>query len=214
MAYGEKMRRLSPCPHGLILSLLEKYRPGLGGLLDIGCGRGERLAAVAEAYPGAYLAGLDSDPDMAALSRKYADVRIGDAESLPFEDESFDAGLCECSLSLFPQPEESLKEAFRVLKKGGVLILGELNTDLGGREYVEAPDGEAVKRIFSPETIEKMAHGAGFVKKEFSDRSGELAAMAAQMIFDGSFCGCVGTESAKLLMKLKAGYGLWVFGKE
>ncbi len=214
MSYGELMPRLSPCPDELIREITAKYLHSPDSMIDIGCGRGDRLALLAKIYPKAYLAGIDADPDMVKLASGKGDVRLDEAARLEFESGTFDMAFCECSLSLFTEPENSLSEAHRVLKKGGVLLLGELTASLSGENFIKAPDGDAVKRIYSAPAIEKMAEAAGFEKLEFLDRSGDLAAMAAQMIFDGSFCACVGTETARLLMKLKAGYGLWVFGKE
>lgn len=213
MAYGELMPRLSPCPHELIVQSVVKYCPSPKAVFDIGCGRGDRLRALGEAFPGAYMAGIDSDGDMVKLASDAGDIRRGYAENIPFEDGKFDIILCECSLSLFSDAEKSLLEAARLLKEGGLLILGELAAELGSSDFVACPDGDAVKRIYSQKAIEKMTADAGFSRLEFLDRSEDLAAMAAQMIFDGNFCACLGKETAGLLMKLRAGYGLWIFRK-
>ena len=52
MAYGEQMKKLSPCDSETVLLLLLDERPAPGALLDVGCGRGERLADCAAALPG------------------------------------------------------------------------------------------------------------------------------------------------------------------
>lgn len=213
MAYGELMPRLSPCPTALLLEIIEKFCPHPKAVLDIGCGRGDRLRALGEVFPAAYLAGIDADADMVKQSFGAGDIRLAPAENNPFEDGEFDLVLCECSLSLFFDAQKSLLEAARVLRAGGVLIVGELMAGLENAEFADCSGTGAVKRIYSPEAIEKMAASAGFAMLEFLDRSEDLITMAAQMIFDGSFCACVGTETAGLLMKLKAGYGLWIFRK-
>ena len=69
MAYGEQMKKLSPCGSELVLSLLLDERPAPGTLLDVGCGRGERLADCAAALPGTRLCGIDSDEANAAAAR-------------------------------------------------------------------------------------------------------------------------------------------------
>lgn len=216
MAYGEGMTKLSPCGDELICAVLDEFCPGAQSLLDLGCGRGDRLASLAERFPGCALAGVDCDGDMVEAARKKvsADIRLADAGALPFEGESFDVALCECSLSLFSQPERSLGEAHRVLKSGGVLILGDLYARL---EIVPAPEqscGGVIGAIYARGNIELMAEEAGFELLRYSDRSGDLAAMSAQMIFDGSFCDCLGPEGVGLLRRVKAGYGLWIFKKE
>jgi len=205
MAYGENMKKLSPCGDELICDILRRYYPDASSLLDVGCGRGGRLGVLERAFPGCRFFGVDRDSDMAeqAKANTSADIRIASAEALPFPDGDFDAVLCECSLSLFASPEDSLREMHRVLHRGGVLILGELYARRTGS--LPADGGEVVGRIRPREELEKMAEEAGFVPTYFEDRSGDLAAMAAQMIFDGSFCDCLGADTVALLRKVKAG---------
>lgn len=47
-----------------------------------------------------------------------------DAESLPFDDNSFDIVLTGMSFGLFPNQEKAVYEMFRVLKPGGLISLG------------------------------------------------------------------------------------------
>ena len=62
--------------------------------------------------------------------------------------------------------------------------------------------------------VEHKMKEAGFELLHYEDRSADLTAMAAQMIFDGSMCGCMDVETLHLLRRVKAGYGLWVYKKE
>src|SRR4051794_5720966 len=60
-------------------------------LLDVGCGSG--LALVLAAGRGALPSGLDVSPGLLGVARERlpaADLREGDMEALPFEDEAFD----------------------------------------------------------------------------------------------------------------------------
>lgn len=215
MAYGETLTKLSPCDNELICSLVSEFDPMGGPVLDVGCGRGERLSALAERFPGRALAGIDRDADMVEMARANvkADIRPADAAALPFEEESFGLVLCECSLSLFDRPEKSLREMHRVLKREGVLLLG----DIYGRLLPENVSGESsggiIGRVYGRGNIELMAEEAGFELLRYTDRSGDLAAMAAQMIFDGS-CSCLDADTLRMLRRVKAGYGLWIFKKE
>ena len=63
-------------------------------VLDVGCGTGELLSRLAAKYPQARLAGLDPVPEMLAVARDKlsdaADLRVGRANELPWEDGSFD----------------------------------------------------------------------------------------------------------------------------
>ena len=213
MAYGEKMRRLSPCSDELICGHLAALISEPKRILDVGCGRGERMKALSSAFPEAKLFGVDSDADMVKEASAVGAVFHATAEQLPFEKESFPLALCECSLSLFGDAEKALAEMARVLENGGFLLVGELFALLNGEDYVSAPDGDAIGKIYSRSKIEAMAKSAGFEMLSFSDRGEDLAAMAAQMLFDGSLCQCLGMETAMLLRKIKARYGIWIFKK-
>ena len=91
-------------------------------LLDVGCGPGY-VAAAAEAG-GARPTGLDFSSEMIAIARKLfptLDFRIGDAQLLPFADETYERVLTNFALLHVSDPERACVEACRVLKIGGKL---------------------------------------------------------------------------------------------
>jgi ubiquinone/menaquinone biosynthesis C-methylase UbiE len=98
---------------------------GASRLLDIACGPGNFTGRLAEKLPpGGLAVGLDISVPM--LSRAVKDnsgprtcyVR-GDAETLPFADETFDAVCCFGALYLMPEPFRVAREMVRVLRPGG-----------------------------------------------------------------------------------------------
>ena len=56
------------------------------------------------------------------------DLRVADAENLPFDDESFDAVTCAFGVRNFVHLEKGLSEMLRVLKPGGLMVILELST--------------------------------------------------------------------------------------
>ena len=48
---------------------------------------------------------------------------MGDCEHLPFVEESFDAVICSNSFHHYPNPQDFFNSVYRVLRKGGRLIL-------------------------------------------------------------------------------------------
>jgi SAM-dependent methyltransferase len=89
-------------------------------VLDVGTGPG--LVAAAAAERGANAVGIDfSETMLAEARREYPDVefRQASADSLPFDDGTFDAVVSNFVVHHLGQPEKALQEAFRVLRRGG-----------------------------------------------------------------------------------------------
>ena len=91
--------------------------------LDLACGTGVLArAALRRVGAGSKVAGLDPGVGMLAVARQNEpsiDWREGVAESLPFDDESFDAVVSQFGLMFFPDRAQALAEMYRVLKSGG-----------------------------------------------------------------------------------------------
>ncbi|MGY4285020.1 ubiquinone/menaquinone biosynthesis C-methylase UbiE [Bradyrhizobium sp. LM2.7] len=95
-------------------------------LLDVGCGTG--VVAITAARRGAKVRGLDLSPVLIERAREHAalvgldiDFRDGDAESLPYGDNEFDAVLSQFGHMFAPRPDVTIAEMLRVLKPGGTI---------------------------------------------------------------------------------------------
>lgn len=99
---------------GLLDRILD-CRPGWR-VLDIGCGLGLHLGHLMRRGVLAY--GLENGPVMAKLASQRlgdkAEVQVGDAHDLPFEDNSFDAVIMVNSLELMDRKAQVMAEAVRV----------------------------------------------------------------------------------------------------
>jgi ubiquinone/menaquinone biosynthesis C-methylase UbiE len=98
-------------------------------LLEIGHGIGSDLLTFAEA--GAEVCGVDITEEHHRLAKRNfevhgreVDLRLGDAASLDFPDASFDVVYSFGVLHHTPDTVRCISEAYRVLRPGGVLILG------------------------------------------------------------------------------------------
>jgi len=93
-------------------------------VLDLACGTGN--TAIPAAQAGARVVGLDLTPEMFVAGRARAaaagveiDWREGDAENLPFDDESFDIVLSTFGCMFAPRHEVVADEIARVVRHGG-----------------------------------------------------------------------------------------------
>jgi SAM-dependent methyltransferase len=101
-------------------------------VLDVGCGDGALTLAFARAG-AASVAGCDIDPRMisraigrATEQRQVVQYAVANGLRLPFADLSFDLVTVITVLAFVPDAEGAVREMARVLKPGGVLIIGEL----------------------------------------------------------------------------------------
>jgi ubiquinone/menaquinone biosynthesis C-methylase UbiE len=109
-------------------------------------------------YPqGVKLTAVELSPEMAAIGRNRAqeagrpiDLRVGDVQKLDFPDESFDTVTCTLGFCTIPDTTGAAREAFRVLRPGGRLLL---------LEHVRSPVRavQRVERLLEPLFVRFMA---------------------------------------------------------
>jgi ubiquinone/menaquinone biosynthesis C-methylase UbiE len=115
---------------------------GFGRVLEVGAGTGFFLInlSLAGCLDGAALEATDISQGMLDVCRRNGaehDLDItttrGDAEALPFDDETFDLVIGHAFIHHLPVPGTAIAEMFRVLKPGGTLVIAGEPTELGDR---------------------------------------------------------------------------------
>ena len=135
-------------------------------VVDLGCGPGADLPALAEAVGGdGRVIGIDSDPDAVrqAWDRTAAlpqvEVSVGDIQALGLPAAGADRAHTERVLQHVPDPGAALAEARRVLRDGGTAVFAEPDWDTLLIDYPDLATARAYTRYVTDRVIRNAALG-------------------------------------------------------
>src|ERR1017187_9694168 len=99
-------------------------------VLDLGCGHGRIVEILVEKVPSLDIVGVDMTRNLldnftvkSGANESKIDLICGDITKLPLADNGFDAVVSSRVFQYLPDPVLGVREAFRVLKPGGVFVV-------------------------------------------------------------------------------------------
>lgn len=120
-------------------------------ILEIAAGTGQVTRNIIKSFPEAKITATDYNPGMLDVAKgivKSDNItwQIADACDLKFEDNTFDAVLCQFGVMFFPDKQKAMNEAYRVLKPGGQIAFNTWDS-LENNRICKIPD-DVVTKIF------------------------------------------------------------------
>lgn len=153
-------------------------------VLDVACGTG--VVALTASRTGAKVRGIDLTPELIVRARENADLmrleasfEEGDAESLPYEDATFDVVVSQFGHMFAPRPHVAIGEMLRVLKPGGTVAFATWPPELFvgrwfalmGRYAPPPPPGVSPPAQWGDPSIVRERLGAGVRDITFTRRT-------------------------------------------
>lgn len=147
-------------------------------VIDLGSGAGgEVLRAAQQAGPSGRAIGVDMTPEMIWKARENArrhgvagaEFRLGEIEHLPLPDDSADVVLSNCVINLVPDKGAAFREAHRILRPGGRLVVSDMVSNGLLPESVRADAAAWAACIAGAADVTEylaLIRGAGFERVE------------------------------------------------
>jgi arsenite methyltransferase len=170
-------------------------------VLDLGSGAGlDLILAAKKIGPGGRAIGLDMTPEMIKVALKNIaesgmtniEVRKGEMEKMPIDDNSVDWIISNCVINLSPEKEKVFAESYRVLKPGGRVMISDIVTnDLpeNMRHNLITWSGCLGGAIEETDYIQ-LVKDAGFEDVKVVDKLVYDAETIYSMVSEESSCGC------------------------
>lgn len=167
--WSEGVANGTEASEAMLERLLSKIPKKEGLILDVACGLGATSRYLTNYYPAENIIGINiSDDQIRHCSKKLPGARfeVMRAEALAFEAESIDNIVCIEAAFHFETRLDFLKEAHRVLKPEGRILLSDIFADV--EHDLQPPEN----RVGSMDEYREVYRSAGFDAVEIEDATG------------------------------------------
>jgi len=97
-------------------------------VIDVGSGTGFTTQGIVRHIKSEHVTCLDQSPHQMKKAKQKQDLQgcqfiLGDAENIPFSQNTFDRYVSAGSIEYWPDPQQGINEAYRVIKPGGIALM-------------------------------------------------------------------------------------------
>lgn len=192
----------------------------LGGkqLLEVSCGHGGGAAYLVKTFHPAACTGLDYNPDGVDFARRRhhlpgLEFVQGNAESMPFPNESFDAVINVEASHAYPHFDRFLPEMVRVLRPGGHFLYADFRGFLEFDDWDAALAGMPMRMVAKREINDEVLRGLDKNSPRYQELVGRYVPKFLQS-FGRLFAGAPGTLTHRQLQDGKLSYRMYHFTKD
>jgi 2-polyprenyl-3-methyl-5-hydroxy-6-metoxy-1,4-benzoquinol methylase len=198
-----------------LLQRLEKRLGRKGSILDVGCGRGEGLAAARDS--GWEYQGIDPSASFLEWGHKHLGVKglQGTLDQVSFPQDHFDVVTLGGIIEHLYNPYETLKEISRILKPGGILVLDAPNEDA-----LYSVIGNVYLRLLGKDWVINMAptfppyHVQGFNPRSLTELIKRAGFKVDKLTILGSVCPFTGVPTLRKKLEYSVAKAVnWVGNK-
>lgn len=151
---------------------MRSFNPSIGVVLEVGASWGKYILHLRDTF-GFDVVGVEPNAEMCAIGKKEGlDMRTGTLEDAHFPDASFDCVIMSHVIEHLYDPRATMREVFRILRPGGVVLIKTPNLDTPERLFFgtywlpyEAPRHIL---IFSGRTLARLLIESGFLIRRVS----------------------------------------------
>ena len=172
-------------------------------ILEFGCGTGMLLSILTKRVDFRSAVCLDISPVMVKISRRnlcphsFIDIVLGDAQSLPFKEHSFNLVISTGTLHHIRSPSKVFKECLRVLDECGEAWIYELSYDAPREEITSSAEKFRINRHL----LRLIAALHGLPRREFIGKlreSLDLIDAESEIVFQGSITKLIIKRTGKI----------------
>lgn len=164
-----------------------------GRMIDLGTGPGLIPIMIASEWEDAEIFGVDLSREMLRIAHEHRAISVhagrlrfeyADVRELPYDDASFDAVFSNTILHHIADPVPVLREAWRVLRPGGVLLIRDLFRPADEVTVEELVAQHAGDQNAEQQQLFRQSLHAALAPEEMLDVAGEAGLMGVEVVVD------------------------------